>query len=269
MRRSSWAFVVVAVLVAVGACVFAWYVLKEPRGHQETATVPVIDAGVAAVVDAGPPPSVDDGDSLLKKLAAGWSSDELFAKWLAATSLRHLVAAVQAVADGQSPRASLPFVSITGSFAVREEPLPEAKTKPAKKKRKTPPPPGHVFISPASYTRYDLPTHALTSVPPAAAGAAYAELRPFLDAVFAEVGRPGQHFDDVFTAALRRLTGVTLPEGEVEVVPKGLAWAFKDESLEALTPAEKHVVRMGPENGRALQAWLRSFAESAQLLPPR
>lgn len=263
MKRSAWPLALVGLLVAGGAGFFAWRVLQQPRGPVETPP-PVVDAGVAAVVvDAGPALEVDDGDSLLKKLAAGWSADELFAKWLSAASLRHLVAAVQAVADGQSPRASLPFVSLTGPFAVREEQAPAAK----KKAGKLHPAPGRLFISPASYARYDAPTRALSSVPAATAGAAYEQLRPFVDAVFSEVGRPGQRFDDVFTAALTRLTKVPLPDGDVELVPKGLAYAFKDEALEQLTPAEKHLLRMGPGNGRAVQAWLRTFGESAGLLP--
>ncbi|MEW5739804.1 MAG: DUF3014 domain-containing protein [Myxococcota bacterium] len=268
-RRSVWPFALVAVLVAGGAGYFAWRVFGQPRGAEETPPPAPVDAGVASAVDAGPSLSIEDGDALLKKLAAGWSKDALFTKWLDAVSLRHLVAAVQSVADGDSPRTSLPFVSIAGGFQVREEPVAGPKPKPGKKKGKAPPPPPppRLFIAKESYARYDVPTKALTSVPAATAGAAYSQLRPYLDAAFAEVGRPGKRFDDVFTAALTRLLAVKLPEGEVELVPKGLAYAFKDESLEGLKPAEKHLLRMGPDNARAVQAWLKAFGESAKLLP--
>ncbi|GMU59428.1 MAG: hypothetical protein AMXMBFR34_11910 [Myxococcaceae bacterium] len=271
-RRSSWPLALLVLLVAGAAGYFAVSALLPPRVPVETPP-PVVDAGVAAAVDAGPVlPPIEDGDVLLKKLARDWSTDPLFGKWLDAASLRHLVAAVQAVADGESPRESLPFVSLAGRFSVREEapPAPNKKKKPAKKKNKAPPPPGETrqYIAPESYARYDVPTKALTSVPAATAGAAYGQVRPFLDAAFAEMGRPGKRFDDVFTAALQRMLAVKVPAGEVEVVPKGLAYAFKDETLEGLKPAEKHLVRMGPQNGRAVQAWLRAFGESAKLLPP-
>lgn len=264
-RRRAWPFVLVALVVLAGAGFFAWRVLEPPRGPGETPAPPV-DAGVAVAepVDAGPGVSIDDGDALLKRLASGWSTDPLFAKWLDAASLRHLVAAVQAVADGESPRASLPFVAI-GGFTVREEPAAVRK-RPTKGKHRAPAPPPRLFISTESYARYDVPTRALTSVPAATAGAAYAQVRPFLDAVFSEVGRPGTRFDDVFTAALQRVLAVPLPEGEVEVVPKGLAYAFKDESLERMSPAEKHMLRLGRTNASALQQWLRAFGESAGLL---
>lgn len=261
-RRRAWPFVLVALVVTGGAGFFAWRVFEEPRVPQ--ATPPPLDAGgvvAPPVVDAGPAVDIEDGDALLRRLAGSWSENPLVAKWLDAASLRHLAAAVQAVADGESPRPSLPFVVLGGGFTVREA------SPPGRKPKGRPAPEPRRFISAESYARYDVPTKALTSVPAAAAGDAYGQLRPFLDAAFAEVGRPGRRFDDVFTAALRRLLAVELPSGEVEVVPKGLAYAFKDESLEALSPAAKHVVRMGRTNGLAVQAWLRTFGQHAGLLP--
>lgn len=268
-RRRAWPIVLGALVLVAGAGFFAWRVLEQPRGPQETpVAAPPVDAGVAAAepVDAGPRVSIDDGDALLRTLASGWSTDPLFARWLDAASLRHLVAAVQSVADGESPRVSLPFVSLGGGFTVREEKAPAPKKKP---KHRAPAPEPRLIISTESYARYDLPTQALTSVPADTAGAAYGQLRPFLDAVFSEVGRPGKRFDDVFTAALQRVLSVPLPDGEVEVVPKGLAYAFKDESLERLSPAEKHVLRMGRANASALQQWLKTFGERAGLLRAR
>lgn len=265
-RRRAWPVVLVALVLVAGAGFLAWRVLEQPRGPQETPeAAPSVDAGVAAAqpVDAGPGVSIDDGDALLKRLASGWSTDPLFTKWLDAASLRHLVAAVQSVADGESPRVSLPFVSLGSGFTVREE-QPALKKK---RKRGAPMPEPRLFISAESYARYDLPTKALTSVPAETAGAAYAQLRPFVDAVFSEVGRPGKRFDDVFTAALQRVLAVRMPEGEVEVVPKGLAYAFKEESLERSSPAEKHLLRMGRANASALQQWLHAFGQRAGLLP--
>ncbi len=261
-KRRTWLIAVVWLLAVAVACVVTWIVLTQPRVTPEAP--PPVDAGVAEAPDAGPALSLDEGDALLKRLASGWSADELFKRWLDAASLRHLVAATQAVADGESPRPSLPFVAVAGPFAVREEVAMRPKGKGAKK-GKAPAAPPRTFIAPAAYARYDAPTKALTSVDAAAAGAAYARLRPYLDVAFAEVGRPGTRFDDVLAAAIRRVVAVKLPDGEVELVPKGAVWAFKDEALEALKPAEKHVLRLGPANGRALQRWLTDFAQAAKL----
>lgn len=243
-RRPVWPWVLLLALLGTGAFV-GWRVLQQPRGPEESPVL-VVDAGAPVEVDAGVAHSVDDGDTVLKTLAAGWSSDPQFVKWLEQLSLRHLVAAVQLVAEGSSPRPALPFLSIAGPFEVREER-------------------SLVFIAPSSYARYDALMSVAGSVNVAAAGDAYAQLRPFFDAAFAEIGRPGAHFDDVLTAALRRWGSVPLQQGAVELVAKGVGYQFKEPSLEALSPAEKQVLRMGPTNGQTLQRQLREFASHAKL----
>lgn len=261
-KHARWPLLVGFVILLAGGGFVAYRVLREPRVPSEAL---VVDAGAALVPDAGAGASVEEGDGLLQRLGASWSTSPLFLRWLEQLGLRQLVAAAQLVADGESPRPVVPFLHVDGPFAVREEAVPGPK--PRKKRGRRPAPPAEVrlFIAPQSYARYDAVTAAVTSVDMAAVGAAWAELRPFVDAAYAEVGRPGTHFDDTLTVALRRLLTVTFPEGEVELVPKGAMYAFKDPSLEATSRAEKHLVRMGPKNGRAVQAALRDFASAAHL----
>ncbi|MDP1827463.1 MAG: DUF3014 domain-containing protein [Archangium sp.] len=255
-RRPLWPFVLLILLVAGGF--LAWRVLQQPQTVVEAPRAPDAGLAVAEAVDAAVPASIDDGDTLSRKLASGWSSDPTFAKWLDLLSLRHLVAAAQLVADGASPRPALPFLSIMGPFEVREVEAP-------KPRKGTPRPPPQLFIAASSYARYDTLMQVFGSVNAAAAGEAYAQLRPFCDAAFGEIGRPGKRFDDVLTEALRRVLAVKLLEGELELVPKGAVYAFKDPALESLSAAEKQVLRLGPENGRVLQRQLREFAAHAKL----
>jgi hypothetical protein len=260
-KNTRWPIVVIVLLLVGATGYVAYRVFQEPRGSTEA---PVMDAGVALPVDAGPALSLVDGDALLKKLAPGWSSHALFLKWLESLGLRHVVAAAQLVADGESPRPALPFLSIAAPFAVREVPPPDAK--PARAgKRKAPAPPSQLFIADESYARYDEVTAVVTSVNAAAVGDAWAQLRPFLEVAYGEIGRPGTHFDDTLTMALRRLVLVHFPEGDVELVPEGAVYAFKDPALQSATKAEKHLLRMGKKNGEAIQAALRDFATHAHL----
>jgi len=121
------------------------------------------------------------------------------------------------------------------------------------------------FISQASFKRYDALGKLVGSIDAAAAGDAYAQLLPYCDAVFAEIGVPGKKFEDQLAAAVRRVVNVKFPEGEVELVPKGAVYAYADPTLESLSAAEKQVLRLGPENGRILQRQLRAFAARAKL----
>jgi hypothetical protein len=258
-KHRRWPVVVIVALVLAAGAFIAFRVLEEPRGPEAS---PVVDAG-GADADAGPSLSLDDGDLLLKKLGSGWSSHAQFLKWLESLGLRQLAAAAQLVAEGDSPRPALPFVSITGPFVVREERLPGAPKRAGK--RKVPAPPGRLFIAPESYARYDEVTLVVTSVNAAAVGDAWARLRPYLEVAYREIGRPGTHFDDTLTVALRRLLTVSFPEGDVELVPEGAVYAFKDPQLQSASKAEKHLLRMGPKNGKAIQAALRDFATHAHL----
>ena len=258
--------VVALILLAIGGFV-AWRVLQQPRGSTEAAAV--VDAGAPVVeVDAGPTVelSMDDGDALLKKLAAPWSGEPTYSLWLAAMSLRHLVAATALVAEGGSPRPALPFVSIAAPFTVREEEGPPIVQV---KKGKKPPPPREVraFMSVQSTARYDGLTKIFGSIDAARAGDAFSQLAPYCDLVFAEISRPGTRFHDSLVRAVKRVLAVKVPEGDIELVPKGAIYLFQDPAIEALSPAEKHLVRMGAANAKVAQDQVRVFASHARLEP--
>ena len=232
------------------AGLLSWRVANQRRGDQEPpAFLPRVEAPSTLNREVKIV-SIDEGDAQLKQLGAGWSKHPDYAGLLQQLSLRHLVSVVQLVAGGDSPRPALPFLSIPGAFAVREE------GKATQEKR---------YMTRASFARYDGLGKLIGSVDMGAAGDAYAQLRPYCDAVFAEIGRPGKQFEEQLTAAVRRIVGVQFPEGEVELVPKGAVFAYADPTLESLSAAEKQVLRMGPENGRVLQRQLKAFAERAKL----
>ncbi len=266
-KKRGWLVAVIVLVVLGAAGTYLWRAYGPTRGLTATIADAGPDAGPA---DAGAPQlmSLAEGDALLRKLAAGWSKSKDLARWLMADDIIHrLTAAVNMVAEGDSPAPVLGFVKIEGEFDVNEEAPKGKKAKRHVRKKQRPPPmfKGKLFIAPESYARYDAVTNAFTSVDPAVAGAAYAQLRPYFDTAFTQIGRPGKRFDDVLSAAIHRLVSAKLLEGKVEVVPKGAVYAFKDPALEHLSAAEKLLLRMGPKNGKAVQTSLSRFADAAGL----
>ncbi len=53
-----------------------------------------------------------------------------------------------------------------------------------------------------------------------------------------------------------------VPDGETALKPgqKGIGWAYADEKLEGLSPAQKQLLRMGPKNKKAVLSKLRAVA---------
>lgn len=243
--RQSLALVLLLTIV-VGAGFYAWLrTLEVPTQPQMAAEVR--DAGTP---DAGPPPPpLQELDPEVRRTLAGVSADQAWGEWLKEIDLaRRFAAAVTAVAEGESPRASVPFLAPKGEFTTREQ------------RKKT-------WMDPDSYARYDLVTRAVAAIDPGRAAAAYTLLRPHLDRAHAEIGRPGTTFDETFAQAIDRLVSVPIPAGKLELVPKGAGYAFADPELEARSPAEKHLLRMGPENMRRVQAKLEDLRRALGLRP--
>lgn len=201
----------------------------------------------------------------LREVARSGSGSRRLQKWLDSASIRRLAAAVRLIAQGRSPRPVVGFIEVPGRFSVvdswdqaarragRLPPgLPENETE-------------AIFVSPESYARYDAVTRVFTSADAAAWGRGYRQVRPYFQRVFREVAEPSERFDDVLVEALDRLLQVEVPPGQAELIERGAVFLFKDPQLEALSDAEKHLLRMGSKNAAAMQSFLRRFARSAGL----
>jgi hypothetical protein len=243
-------YVVLALVVLLGVGAFIGWRVYEGRQVPPPVVVAepqVVDAGVPEPTPA--PVNLADGDALLKDGAAGISPDPELAKWLAQPDIiRRLVAAMVQVSEGESPRETLGFLTVTGDFSVVEK-------KDKKTKKKT------TFMSPKSTARYDGVTKVIGSIDTAAAGQLYAKVRPFAESVFREIAPPGKQFDDAFQKAIDALAAVPITDAPLEVAPldEGIGYRYVDPELESLTRAQKHLLRMGPANARVVVEKLKAF----------
>jgi hypothetical protein len=236
------------VLVLLGGLGFLGW--KYWQAHQLPPATEAPPPAVAEPVPEAPapaPPEIAEGDALLRKLFEHLASVPPYAGWLEKGLIRPIAAAVNLIADGQSPSQVLSFLSPDREFKVM------------RKKKK-------LFIDPQGYARYDKVTQAVTALDVVQVAEAYKTLRPFFEAAYAEVGKPGRTFDEAVKASIDRLVSVPIPKGDVRLERKGLVYAFADESLESRSAAEKHLLRMGPKNMQKLQTKLRSL--QAAFEPP-
>ena len=88
----------------------------------------------------------------------------------------------------------------------------------------------------------------------------YRRLQPLCDDAYRALGHPAGDFDTALTRAIRVLLATPDLEGEVELRPKVISYAFANPRLERLNDAQKHFLRMGPRNVRLIKEQLRALA---------
>jgi hypothetical protein len=204
-------------------------------------------AGAAVPEGFGPVPPLDASDDFVRALVRQLSQKPEWAAWLATGDLvRAFVASVDKVAVGSSPAKELKAAAPTEKFQT----LGSGAT---------------LRIDPASYARYNAIANAVDAIDPDGAARAYRRLRPLMQQAFDELGYVNLSFEDRLARASGRLVDVPVPEGDVMLRATSVTFQYADPELEALSPAQKHMLRMGPHNMRLVQTKLRAFARAAGL----
>jgi DUF3014 family protein len=242
--------IAVVALLAAGAAV--WFFLMRPKPEQTAAAPAPKPAAAAAAPGAIQPlctttaadaavPALNDSDAFAKKSASGLSAHPRVAAWLATNNvIRNFVVAVDNVASGATPAPRMRTLRPAGAFRVREAR-------------------GRMFIDPRSFERYGPIADAVASLDPQSAADLCGTLKPRLTEAYAELGRD-RSFDVALEKAIVELLRTPAIGPDTELVPKGGSYAFEDETLEKLTPAQKQLARMGPRNARIIQDKLRQIA---------
>ena len=240
-----WIAVAVLSVLAIG---LGWYFMQNRQaatdgapagGGATTAATDTPLGGDAMNIDL---PPLDQTDTLVRTLAAGVSSHPLLASWLATDGvIRRFAVVVDNIAYGQPVRKQLTEVTPAGQFRVAGRGGP---TRPDLR----------------NYARYEPITAAMESIDPMRAAQMYTMLRPRLEEAYLELGR-GVSFDHALEQAVVALLEAPPIRGDEALVPaKTVGYAFSNPQLESLTPAQKHLLRMGPERAPRVQAKLRDIA---------
>jgi hypothetical protein len=248
--RAAAAGVLIALVVTVGLGWWWWARSGRP------ATTALQTAPVAAVPSpppvAPPPvlPPLDALDPVVRELISGLTTTPLLAGWLGTNHLTRQIAALVGGADGaQVPLRLLAPLRPGGSFAVERRQ-------------------GRTFVTDASFSRATPLVDVIAALDATALTRVYRTLSPRLEDAYAELSDDDRTFDVALREALDQLAATPVAEGPVEVVGRGGTYFFADPKLEALTPAQKLLLRTGPANARKLQAQLQAVKAQLDRQPP-
>jgi hypothetical protein len=115
-------------------------------------------------------------------------------------------------------------------------------------------------IATKSYQRYDKLAQSIQTIDAKSAVALYQKLRPLLLQVFAEFSYPQDiTLESIVNKAAGEILAAPAPDGQIALVRPSVHYKFADAKLEALSPVQKQIVRMGAANTRIIQAKCREF----------
>lgn len=189
-------------------------------------------------------------DAVVQELVAEISANPKLAAWLVNEDLvRRFVASVDNIASGISPQAHLEFLRPREGFEVDRRGN------------------GVLVIENSTYARYDAVAQVVSSLDTEGMVALYHELEPLIDEAYAEIGPANANFDDRLNRAFDLLLAVPVLERPAQVEQLVVTYAWADDELEALSSAQRHFLRMGPDNVRLIQGKVREFRAALAAQP--
>jgi hypothetical protein len=244
---------VLAAAFLIAAVAVGGYFVFRNRQTAPPASAPTVATPAPAPTEAVSPlgadvppidlPPLGESDEVVRQLVRELSSHPQVAAWLATDNLiRNFTVVVTNIAAGEPATTRLTALRPRTRFQVTER--------------------GEdLFVDPRSYARYLPLATATTSINPDGAARLYTMLKPRIEEAYAELGLPNRTFDQTLERAIILLLRTPLPQGPIAVEPNGpVIYRFADPALEKLTPSQKLLIRLGPDNQRAVQTSLRSIA---------
>jgi hypothetical protein len=187
-------------------------------------------------------PPLDESDGVVAELVRKLSSHPRVAAWLTTKGLIRN--------DGKTPANLLQPVRPTAAFRVTERD-------------------GGIYIDGPSYERYTPLAQAVASIDAKGSASLYATLKPRIEEAYRELGAPDASFDAALERAIVSLLETPMRSRPTRLRLQGIGYAFADPHDEALTGAQKQLLRMGSENGLTVQAKLREIALALGIPPQR
>jgi hypothetical protein len=240
---------VVLVVILLGA--LGWWLLGRDAGDETVETM--IEVTPTPVPE--PTPTLEErlsgrlsgttlatSDAVVRELVEEISSNPKLAAWLVNEDLiRRFVASIDNIASGVSPQSHLEFLRPRQSFDVDERSG------------------GRLVIEPETYARYDVVAQVFASIDTEGAVTLYRELEPLIDDAYAEIGPANADFDDRLDRAFDLLLAAPVLDESAQVEQLVVTYAWADDEIEALSAAQRHLLRMGPDNVALIQGKLREL----------
>ena len=123
-----------------------------------------------------------------------------------------------------------------------------------------------LYLDPQGYERYDTVVSTLVELEPATIERGFHLVRPLYERTYGELGLDPEEFDNALIRVLDQVIAAPVLDEPPRLLQDSVMYTYADPALEALTPLDKQLLRMGPANTRKLQRHAQSVR--AELLNP-
>ena len=186
---------------------------------------------------AVPLPALGESDGFIREQVTDWPLPQ---QWVDMDDLlRRAAVVLENGARGDLPRRQLSFLTPGDDFLVTERGK-------------------QLFLDPHSYRRFDDFVSKVTATPPEDVAGLLNLIEPLLATALRELGMhtpPRKLLVDMMT----QLDATPALTNEIELERKKVLFTFADPDLEALTPLQKQLLRMGPTNVEMLKRYAREL----------
>ena len=182
-----------------------------------------------------PPVTLETSDEPVREELAKAGSSDLLSAALANTDLiQRGTGLIDGFSRGLVLTKILPIAAPTGKFTTIEQG-------------------DQILIDPASYDRYDENAAAIAELDTEQLVASFHTFRPLMEQAYSTLGYPQGDFDNALIRSLDKIIATPVIEGDIAIAKKESIYIFVDPELERLSPLQKQLIRMGPNNTALLK----------------
>lgn len=221
----------------------------EPVTLQEIvpAPVPALEEVAETEEVSEPLPPLNQSDPVVQSRLAGLERGASLLRMLTSEDIiRKFVVFTHNVAEGELPQLEYPLRRLGSEFVVEEvdDNLYE--------------------MDPATYERFNPLIDTLVALEPEQAMRIYRNMRPLFQEAYAELGFGNVDFDEVVIQAIDEVMNARTVTGPFQLIKPSVMYVYAEGRIEDMSPVEKQLLRLGPENTEKLKARLPAYRERLQ-----
>ncbi|HEX3950519.1 MAG TPA: DUF3014 domain-containing protein [Steroidobacteraceae bacterium] len=187
---------------------------------------------------SGPLPNLADSDPPLHEALAQLTSADAVKQFLVPQDLvRKMVVTIDNLPRQKVAVEKRPINPIAGSFMATGDEL-------------------HATLDQRNFERYKPMVTLISHLDMKQLAAVYVHFYPLFQESYQNLGYPNGYFNDRLVEVIDSLLAAPEPKTPIDLVRPNVMYTYADKSLEARPAGQKLLVRMGPENAKAIKAKL-------------